>query len=57
MTEFRENLLTRMIHIYGFEHEVTIQYANVLENAPQTEESDRKLEVIVMYHEQYPLNE
>lgn len=47
MTEFRENLLTRMIHIYGFEHEVTIQYANVLEKAPQTEENDKKLEYMV----------
>lgn len=56
MTEFRENLLTRMIHIYGFEHEWTIKYANVLEKAPQTEENDRKLEIIVMYHEQYPLD-
>lgn len=55
MTEFREKLLTRMIHIYGFEHEITIEYAKILEKAPQTKEIDDILEIIVKYHEQYPL--
>lgn len=53
MTEFRENLLTRMIHIYGFEHEITIKYANILEKVPQTPTDDRALEIIVESHEIY----
>ena len=47
MTEFRENLLTRMIHIYGFEHKTTIIYTHMLEKAPQTKASDEDLENIV----------
>ena len=54
MTEFRENLLTRMIHIYGFEHEVTIKYANMLERVPQTKENDKNLKYIVKGLEAYP---
>ena len=36
MTEFRENLLTRMIHIYGFNN-------HMLEKAPQTKASDENI--------------
>lgn len=54
MTEFRENLLTRIIHIYGFEHKVTIKYANILEKAPQTEKNDKDLEYIVKCLEAKP---
>ena len=54
MTEFRENLLTRMIHIYGFEHEVTIKYANLLEKTAQTKEIDKDLEYIVKVLEAEP---
>ena len=54
MTEFRENLLTRMIHIYGFEHEVTIKYANMLERTPQTKKIDKDLEYIVKVLEAKP---
>lgn len=55
MAEFREKLLARMIHIYGFEHEITIEYAKILEKAPQTKEIDDILKIVVEYHEQYPL--
>lgn len=55
MTKFRENLLTRMIHVYGFENDFTIKYANLLEKALPTMEDDRRLEIIVECHEQYPL--
>lgn len=54
MTEFRKNLLSRMIHIYGFENDITIKYAHMLEKALPTVENNRKLEIIVEYHEQYP---
>lgn len=54
MTEFRENLLTRMIHIYGFEHEATIKYANLLEKASQTKEINKDLEYIVKVLEAEP---
>lgn len=51
MTEFRENLLTRMIHIHGFEHDITIKFAHLLEKVPQTPIDDRALEIIVESHE------
>lgn len=54
MTEFRENLLTRMIHIYGFEHEATIAFANLLEKAPQKEAFDKELQNIVQCLEADP---
>lgn len=47
----REELLTRMIRIYGFEHEVVIEFARLMENDSF---SDEMLEVIVKAHEENP---
>lgn len=47
----REELLTRMIRLYGFEHEVVIEFARLME----TEISDHDLEVIVKCHEESPV--
>ena len=47
----REQLLDRMIRIYGFEHEVVITFAEMCEDANF---SDWMLEAIVKSHEQYP---
>ena len=51
MKEKREELLTRMIKIYGMEHEVVIRFARFLEN-PKLD--DELLETLVEYHEQKP---
>ena len=48
--KMREELLTRMIRIYGFEHEVVIEFARLMENGFPTAD----LEVIVKAHENYP---
>ena len=47
----REELLTRMIRIYGFEHEVVIEFARLMENDSF---SDEMLEAIVKAHEENP---
>ena len=44
----REELLTRMIRMYGFEHAAVIQFAQLME----TEVSDETLRVIVESHEE-----
>lgn len=49
----REELLTRMIRIYGFEHEAVIEFARLME----TEMSDHDLEVIVECYEANPVFE
>lgn len=54
MTKFREELLTRMIHIYGFEHEITKNFATVCESFPDDYCHDFGLEQIVETHEANP---
>ena len=51
MTEKREELLTRMIRIYGMEHEIVIMFAEYVEN-PKLDE--KLLETLVKCHEQNP---
>lgn len=49
--EKKEELLTRMIHIYGFEHPQTIRFAELMEtNIPV-----KALETLVKCHEEEPL--
>ncbi len=52
MTDIRENLLTRMIRVYGFEHEVTMDFARLLDESSLT---DRQLTLIVEAHETAPV--
>lgn len=49
----REELLTRMIRLYGFEHEAVIQFAELMKSPL----SDEALEALVKCHEKYPLTE
>lgn len=51
MTEFRENLLDRMIRIYGFENPIVIDFAKLCDN-PLFQ--DNLLEQIVKAHEEFP---
>lgn len=46
----KEQLLDRMIRIYGFEHEAVIAFAKLVENDTFT---DEMLEVIVKAHEAF----
>lgn len=47
----REKLLDRMIHIYGFEHKLVIEFAKMIDNTQYTTET---LETLVKAHEEYP---
>lgn len=50
----REQMLTEMIHIYGFEHEAVIQFARLMEN-PYI--SDKVLQMLLLIHQEYPLTD
>lgn len=57
MTEFRNELLNRMIRIYGFENPFVIQFANACESytTPDTCDMwDHILETTVLCHEKSP---
>lgn len=51
MTEFRNELLSRMIHLYGFENEHTINFAMLCERFPDDFLHDTALEECVEAHE------
>ncbi len=48
----RDEMLTEMIHLYGFEHEETIKFAKAMES-PYI--SDHALEVVLRLHKDYPV--
>ena len=57
MTNFRNELLTRMIRIYGFEHPLVIQFAKSCEDYTSPELAplwDKILENLVELHEERP---
>ena len=51
----REQLLDRMIRIYGFEHEIVIEFARMCEELLPTENNDKALETLVKCHEENPV--
>lgn len=50
----REQLIDRMIRIYGFENPIVIEFCRLCENWEDTNEKDRFLEAIVKSHEEFP---
>jgi len=57
MTDFRNDLLSRMIHLYGFENPIVIQFAEVCESYTTPETSaqwDKILKFLVESHEAHP---
>lgn len=59
MTDFRNDLLTRMIRIYGFEHPLVVQFAescNAYTFPDLAPMWDKCLETIVKCHEEHPYN-
>ena len=51
----REQLLDRMIRIYGFEHEIVIEFARMCKEWLPTESNDKALEILVKCHEENPV--
>ena len=50
----RENLIDRMIRIYGFEHPIVIQFAELYERMADTEYNNKALITLVKAHEENP---
>lgn len=48
----REQLLDRMIRMYGFEHPIVIDFARMCEEWSPTENNDKALEILVKCHEE-----
>ena len=55
MTTYRENLIDRMIHLYGFENPMVIQFADMCEKYPNTADYDDVLRILVEAHEESPI--
>ena len=51
MTELREELITRMIRIYGYENPVVIQFCELCEELDDTEWNNKCLIILVEAHE------
>lgn len=51
----RETLIDRMIRIYGFEHSIVIQFAELCERMADTEYNNKALIALVKAHEKNPV--
>ena len=54
MTNFRTDLLNRMIKVYGFENNIVIWFSTMCEQYEANEWNDNILRVLVESHEAYP---
>lgn len=52
MTELREELINRMIRIYGYENPVVIQFCELCEKLDYTEWNNKCLTILVKAHEE-----
>lgn len=50
----REKLIDRMIRIYGFEHEIVIDFVRQCERYPKNKTYDEALSLLVDCHEEMP---
>jgi hypothetical protein len=57
MTTYRENLIDRLIHIYGFEDPIVIQFAGMCERYADNAWNDDILRLLVEAHEKDPVFE
>ena len=55
MTNFRENLIDRMIRLYGFENPIVIEFCRMCENLEVNDWNDRELSILVEAHETTPV--
>ena len=52
MTELREELITRIINIYGYENPAVIQFCELCEKLDNTEWNNKCLTILVEAHEE-----
>lgn len=52
MIELREELITRMINIYGYEDPIVIQFCELCEKLDNTEWNNKCLTILVKAHEE-----
>ena len=57
MTAYREHLVNRLIHIYGFEDPIVIQFAEMCERYADNSWNDDVLRLLVEAHEADPVFE
>ena len=57
MTAYREYLVNRLIHIYGFEDPIVIQFAEMCERYADNSWNDDILRLLVEAHEADPVFE
>lgn len=50
----REKLIERMIKVYGYEHQITIDFCRLCENWENTPLNDKTLKMLVEAHEEDP---
>lgn len=55
MNATRENLINRMIRIYGFENDIVIQFAGLCERYTDDATNDKMLTILVEAHEASPI--
>lgn len=54
MNKVREQLVDRMIKVYGFEHEIVVEFAHLCEDYPDNSYTDSMLTTLVKCHEANP---
>lgn len=54
MTAYRENLIDRVIRVYGYEHSMTVRFAQMCEILDNTAENDQALASLVQDYEKAP---
>lgn len=57
MTEYREKLVDRMIHLYGFENDIVIAFCGLCERWEVNSWNDKCLMILVEAHEADPVME
>lgn len=57
MTDYRKNLVDRMIRLYGFENPITVLFADMAEKYLDSPEWDRAMLILVNAHEENPVVE
>jgi hypothetical protein len=55
MNATKEKLIDRMIRIYGFEHDLVIQFAGLCERYANNATNDKMLTILVEAHEANPV--
>ncbi len=55
MTSYRENLIDRMIRLYGYEDKIVIDFAHLCETWKVNKRNDTTLRMLVESHEADPV--